>query len=111
MENAYSSALLEVEASRALLRLRQVGTYDDEGVATAFERLRETLEGIDLAPLSEEVLRRAAGPLPVALRTLDALHLATAQVWAGELREPLAFLTHDQDLERAARALGFRTAL
>jgi hypothetical protein len=45
------------------------------------------------------------------LRSLDAIHLATAQVLTAELGEPLAaFVTYDKRLLAAAQTAGFTTA-
>ena len=109
-DRAVSSALLEVEASCTFLRLRRQGALDDEGMSRAFQALGILLEGVTVVPVTAEVLRRASQPFPVALRSLDALHMATAALWADEHPEPLTVLTHDEELDRAARAMGFRTA-
>jgi len=64
------------------------------------------LEAVDLILLQRPILARAAEPFPMPLRTLDALHLATALVWRDRMREALTMATHDQDLALAARAFG-----
>jgi hypothetical protein len=38
---------------------------------------------------------------------LDAIHLATAVLWAEREKVPPVILTHDLELGRAARTLGF----
>jgi hypothetical protein len=53
------------------------------------------------------VLHRAALPLPLPVRTLDALHLTTALIVRERSAEPLLFVTHDAQQAAAARALGF----
>jgi hypothetical protein len=57
--------------------------------------------------LRQPVLARAAEPLPVALGTLDALHLATALTWRDRMQQPLVIVTHDSALALAARSFGF----
>ena len=56
---------------------------------------------------SLSILRRAGEPYPVALKTLDAVHLATALMWRDRRAPDLVFATHDRQLGRAALALGF----
>jgi hypothetical protein len=47
-------------------------------------------------------------PLPVPVKTLDALHLTTALELAGEIKENLIFLTHDVQQRAAAVVYGFK---
>jgi len=56
--------------------------------------------------LSAEVLERARHPFPVPLRTLDALHLASADWLRGE-GFPVQIATYDARLKSAAVAMGF----
>jgi predicted nucleic acid-binding protein len=76
-------------------------------------RRRETvfriLEALEVVEPTRPVLRRAAQPLPVALGTLDAIHVATALAWREATDTELVFATHDLRLATAARALGLRT--
>jgi hypothetical protein len=62
---------------------------------------------MDLIPISSGILQRAAEPFPTLLKTLDAIHLATALNWAGQTQEPVTILTHDRPLSIAASACGF----
>lgn len=84
-----SSALLGVEAIRACARYD--GRYADDA--------RVFLEGVALLPLDEAVLAEAASLRPLGLRSLDALHLATALSARDEIG---AFVTYDQRLADAA---------
>lgn len=87
-----TSGLTWVEVSRALRR----STVED--VAANTER---ALSGIAEMPLEDEVLRRARAIGPPHLRTLDAIHLATA-VLLGSTQ----LLTYDDRLADAASHLG-----
>ena len=53
--------------------------------------------------LDSFVIQTAAALRPASLRTLDAIHLASAQGLASELE---AFVTYDDRLAEAARAVG-----
>lgn len=56
--------------------------------------------------LSAEVLERARHPFPVPLRTLDALHLASAD-WLRQEGFAVKFATYDARLREAALVMGF----
>ncbi len=59
-----------------------------------------------LMNVSDGLLRSAAGLTSRVVRTLDAIHLASALL-VRETFEDLSFATHDQELAVAARAIGF----
>ena len=88
-----SSALLDVEVSRAL---RRKGL--DPALADAL------LDSIDLVVIDDEVVQRAKA-LTGKLKSLDAIHLATA-LMLDHPRDPVVLLTHDARLAEAARAHG-----
>lgn len=109
-DRAYSSELAGIEAVRVIDRLRLEGALDDEGVAQAHEQLAEILAGIAIVRLTRVILRRAAQPMATVVRTLDAIHLASALAIHEQTGEILTFASHDRQQTTAARALGFRCA-
>jgi len=90
-----SSALARTEVLRALL------PAGDEAVA----RGRSVLQRLDLVRLNDRVLNAAAVLHPPELRSLDAIHLATAQQLGRELT---ALVTYDDRMVTAAKQLGYR---
>ena len=70
---------------------------------------RALLMGIQLFPMDNAVLARALEPWPVPIRTLDALHLATADYLCRQ-GEAVVLASYDQRLLAAARALGIAAA-
>jgi uncharacterized protein len=92
-----SSVLLSIECHRIVLR---AGSPRGFG-----ERLQEALETVTLIRLDETVQRLAGHVGPRDLRSLDAIHLATA-LSMGDL--PDALITYDDRLAEAARAAGLR---
>jgi predicted nucleic acid-binding protein len=88
-----TSALAGVEIARAI---RVAGAVDD--VETD---VNELLEGCAIVEADSDVLRLAAALADPGLRTLDAVHLASA-LRAGVRR----FFVYDRQLSRAARAAG-----
>jgi hypothetical protein len=88
-----SSALARVEVPLASRR------HGDAAVT----RARQTLARIGLVRL-DDLLLDAAGSIDLAgIRSLDAIHLATAQALGEEL---VALVTYDGRMGEAARSLG-----
>ena len=90
-----SSALLAVEAVRACRRL-------GEPVAASAEA---SLRDLALLPIDDAVLAAARRLDPAELRSLDAVHLATALSLGDDLG---AVFSYDERLVAAARAAGLR---
>jgi uncharacterized protein len=64
-----TSALARTEVARVLLPLGD----------TAVDRGAEQLRALDIVRVNNRILRTAGALLPATLRSLDAIHLATAQ--------------------------------
>ena len=90
-----SSVLLPIECRRIVLR-----AGSPPGVRA---RLEQELSGVTLVRLDESIQRLASTIGPPGLRSLDAIHLATA-LSIGDY--PEAFVTYDERLAAAARAAG-----
>lgn len=90
-----SSALARTEVLRALL------SAGEEAIAAG----REVLRRLDLVRVNDRILDTAGLLQPPELRSLDAVHLATARQLGGELG---ALVTYDERLARAAQQLGCR---
>lgn len=88
-----SSRVLAVELMRAVARAS----------SASLDQARSLLEAIEFIELNSEIAERAARLEPVGLRSLDAIHLASALAVADELD---AFVTYDARQADAARALG-----
>ena len=56
--------------------------------------------------LTGTVLRRASQPMATVVKTLDAIHLASALLFEEQRQAGLLFATHDRRQGLAARALG-----
>jgi uncharacterized protein len=104
---AVTSEILGVEVRRVMDRLRLDSILDDEGVAQARQEFTRMERSLSLIALTRTVLHRAALPMPTVVKTLDALHLASAMLYQERRGEELAFATHDHQQATGARALGF----
>jgi predicted nucleic acid-binding protein len=103
-----SSSLTTVECSRAILRGRAVGMLSETASLALLRLLDESRSTWDLLELSEAVLRRAGESFPdEPIRTLDALHVATA-IRFRESFPSLAVLSLDDRVRRNALSLGMK---
>jgi predicted nucleic acid-binding protein len=89
-----SSRIAEVELRRAVARQDEIDAGD---------RVSSLIATVELLELNAEVARRAGELNPATLRSLDAIHLASALVVAPELD---AVVAYDTRLAAAARAAG-----
>jgi uncharacterized protein len=92
-----SSAVLRTELVRAVRRV-EPGRLTDARVA---------LSTFTLRAIDDEILERAADIAPDSIRSLDALHLATALGLAEHIN---AIVTYDRRMIDGARALGLPVA-
>ncbi len=91
------SALARTEVSRALLPLGQA----------AVQRGHDVLSRIELLRINDRILISAGSLVPAELRSLDAIHLATAQQLGADLAR---VVTYDDRMASAAEAMGWSVA-
>ena len=106
-ERAYSSAMMGVEARRTIDRLRLESVLDDECVVQAHDALKVMERRLGTLRVTQAVLWRAALPMATTVKTLDAIHLASALLLHERHVPSLTFATHDRQQATAARALEF----
>jgi predicted nucleic acid-binding protein len=100
-EPLVSSRLLEYEL---WTRVNARGAARTHG-----EAVREILARVSLVELAPTVLARALEPFPTPVRTLDALHLATAHFLQAN-RQKLAIATYDERMRECAKRTGIMLA-
>lgn len=106
IERGVASALVSVEGLRTLDRLRVRGVLSDLEVAARRATVMRLIESLELVDVDVTVLGRAAQPMPTALGTLDAIHLATALLWKDMAGVAPVMATHDDALALGAQAHG-----
>lgn len=106
ISDPFTSELTRIECLRTLDRARVQRRIDDRALAQARRTVLRTIEGFTIVELDERIKDRAADPFPTLVRTLDAIHLATALAVRGDGND-LALATHDRELAIAAESLGF----
>lgn len=92
-----ASTLLRTEALRAVHHLGP----------DALELVRDGLRRVDLIGVDDRILDVAGSLEPSILRTLDAIHLATALFVGDDLD---AIVTYDSRMIEATRSLGLKVA-
>jgi predicted nucleic acid-binding protein len=102
-----TSALTFAEASRALVRARVAGRLTPADERAGLRWLQVFRRRCDVVAVTDAVLARACRPFPVEpIRTLDAVHLATAEL-LGESPQLITVVTRDSRVIDNARALGY----
>ena len=88
-----TSALTRTEVARALIPLGE----------TIRRRGQEALSRCEIVRVNDRILNRAGALTPVDLRSLDAIHLTTAETLAEDLGR---VVTYDARMAAGAKALG-----
>ncbi|HYO44024.1 MAG TPA: type II toxin-antitoxin system VapC family toxin [Candidatus Limnocylindrales bacterium] len=103
-----SSELTLIECDRALHRLRAVTRPGSVNIESMRARLAVAAAAWALEPVTGRVVDRARSPFPDdTIRSLDAIHVATAVVVGASLGK-LDVLSLDERIRSNAVALGFR---
>lgn len=97
-ERLVTSDLTAIETVRAARRSR-----GDVGMAHA----RAALLTVDLVPIDQPVVDAASRLEPIALRSLDAVHVATALAFVAD---DLVFYSYDARTVDAAKSVGLTVA-
>lgn len=106
-EDVFSSVLTLVETDRALIRAQVAEELREGDVADRRRVLVRASQHWHLLQLHEEILDRARRPFPgEPIRTLDALHLASALAARVAVPE-LAALSLDSRIRKPSLDLGF----
>lgn len=107
-----TSELAVVEVRSALLAKERAGRLARSARLAGWRLFQEKVRDQEflLLPLNRQVIERAAGVieqchLRVPLRTLDAIHVATAELHGGE-----EMCSHDQRVREACEVLGLPLA-
>ncbi len=104
-----TSALTLAEAARAIVRARVSGRLTPAKERAAIQALRVFERRCYVVAVTDSVLARAGQPFPIEpIRTLDAVHLATAEL-LGEPPQLVTMVTRDRRVKENAEALGYAT--
>lgn len=102
-----TSALTIAEGARAILRARAAAQLTTEEERAAVRALRRFERRCFLVAVTDPILARVRRPFPIEpIRTLDAVHLATAEL-LGEPPALVVVVTRDVRVRDNAQALGY----
>ena len=106
-EHVLVSDLLFVECDRAFIRISALGALDDEQLGPLRQQLVDARDHWETQRISAAVLDRSRQAFPEEpVRTLDALHLASA-LRARALAPGIRLLSLDERIRDNAAKLGF----
>lgn len=108
-ELIFTSDLTLIECDRVIIRATTLGLLTETDAADRRAMLRQLAEHWIVFHVDEEIVERARHPFPKEpIRSLDAIHLATA-IAARAAVPGVALLSLDVRIRAAARELGFIT--
>lgn len=102
-----TSLLTQLECLRAMDKARLDEGLDQDEILARRLVLFQQLRRMSKIAVARSVLDRAGSSFPLPVKTLDAIHLATALQLRERRYHELVFATHDRQQGRAAAALGF----
>jgi predicted nucleic acid-binding protein len=103
-----SSRLVFAEARAALAMARRLDRLDDAELRTAVQDFESLYRQLDIVEVTDSLVRDAGSLAEeFALRGYDAVHLASAQLVHDS---DMVFAAGDQNLAKAAQAIGIATA-
>jgi predicted nucleic acid-binding protein len=107
IRTSVASSIAEIECLRTLDRFRLLRRLPDDEIVGWRDVLYRLMARTEIVEVDRSVVARASQPFTTILRTLDAIHLASAMVWREHSEADLTMATHDGALAKAARAHGF----
>ena len=107
IEGRVTSLVAEVECLRALESARTRGQLDMDESADRRRLVHAYLRRMRRLPVTASVLRRAGEAYPLPVKSLDAIHLASALLLRDREARDLVFATHDRQLGRLAAVMDF----
>jgi predicted nucleic acid-binding protein len=106
-ELVMASDLTLVECDRVLIRAVTTGEIDEAAAADRRAHLNAAASHWHLRRVSPDIVERARHPFPAEpIRTLDAIHLASALAFRSAI-PGVELLSLDDRIRRAAKQLGF----
>lgn len=105
-DRVLTSVITDVECARAIVRGASLGRLTRPQAVALVRQFREVQAGWDRIELTDPVRDRAAAPFPVEpIRTLDAIHVASAEL-AQRALGTVTVLSFDDRVRTNALGLG-----
>lgn len=107
-ETVSCSDLTLIECGRVLIRATCLGKLSETEAADCKRQLIGVAHNWHIFPISEEIVERVQRPFPrEPLRSLDAIHLASALI-ARTVIPDIEILSLDARIRESAHGLGFK---
>lgn len=100
------SVLTKVEVHRTLGRNRLQGRLTDEEIVIILRRFDELSGSSGWISITQSVIEQAMTSFPTHVKSLDAIHLASAILLKKNSERPVTFVTHDRQQGIGAMAMG-----
>ncbi len=104
-KGAATSIITQIECLRVLDRWRITKEIDDARLVAGRSLCLKLLDGLRIMSIDDRIVALASQSFPIAIKSLDALHLAAAIQLQVQGAAKVAFLTHDKKLAMAACAV------
>ena len=105
-DSRVTSFVAEVECLRGVESARSRGQLTGDEAADRRRIVYAQLRRMRRLAVSLPVIRRAGEPYALPIRSLDAIHLASALIVRDRESPDLVFATHDRQLGRLAAVMG-----
>ena len=106
-EQLVTSQVTQLECLRTLDKARIEEHLGPDEILARSAALFSQLRRMRRVAVSRSILDRGGSSFPLPVKTLDAIHLATALQFREREQPGLMFATHDRQQGRAALAMGF----
>jgi uncharacterized protein len=104
-----SCVLFPLEALSTCVRLKTIGELSERGFSAIMTRISTDRRQWELVELNASMLVQAEEVLQrTQLRTLDALHVASALIFQGRTSTAVPFVTADERQLQAAQQMGLQ---
>lgn len=104
-DSRVTSLVAEVECLRGVESARSRGQLTGDEAADRRRVVYAQLRRMRRLAVSLSIIRRAGEPYPLPVKSLDAIHLASALFVRDREAPDLVFATHDQQLGRLAAVM------
>ena len=108
LDEFVASEILKIECFRTFDRMQRVLSIAEDEIAARYAALHRAIRSLRIIKLTDTISQKACESFPVILKTLDAIHLASAILWQQQEEADILFLTHDEQLAKGALAMGFK---
>jgi predicted nucleic acid-binding protein len=104
------SILLEIESRINIYKFYLLTLKNEKLYKKAVSELRNVISGIEMKTVDREILLEIKNVDQIKrLKSLDSIHLATANIFAKLTKEKLVVCSFDKNINKTAKELGLKT--